>query len=69
MKRNINSYGRRKLAHKEGNNPLSFQFIKTALKLTVIIIEEFHFFLTPWRIEPGGSMYNSQVTLIIPTLA
>ena len=32
----------RKNCHKNGKNPLLFQFIRKAIKWTVIIIEEFH---------------------------
>jgi hypothetical protein len=45
MKKYINSlysFGRRKNCHKNGKNPLFFQFIRKAIKWTVIIIEEFH---------------------------
>jgi len=45
MKRYINSlysFGTRTNCHKNGNNPLLFQFIKKVIKCTVIIIEEFH---------------------------
>ena len=42
MKRYINSFGTRKNCHKNGKNPLLFQFIREAIEWTVIIIEEFH---------------------------
>ena len=67
MKRYINSlypFGTRKNCHKNGNNPLLFQFIRKAIEWTVIIIEEFHsstkLTLTPWLMEPGSSMPHSQ---------
>ena len=36
------SFGTRKNCHKNGKNPLLFQFIRKAIEWTVIIIEKFH---------------------------
>ena len=49
MKRYINSlysFGTKKSCHKNGKNPLLFQFIRKAVNWTLTIMEKFHSYLS-----------------------